>query len=199
MTLNAQTEQFLRQAFKYGNRGMLLLWRLGLGPSVNASPTYGGRVMVLTHIGRKSRQLRRTPLNYVEHNGFIYCTAGFGSISDWYKNILADPHVEVWLPNGWWEGLAEDISDDPERLPLMREVLIASGVVAPMVGVDPRRLSDSALAEATTSYRLVRIKRTAARTGRGGPGELAWVWQLATLLLVLALLLRPRRRGSQKL
>ena len=187
------TEEALRQAFKVLNRRLMVpLWRLGLGQWLNAWPTMSGRIMVLVHTGRKSGLRRFTPVNYAQVDGEVYCTAGFGAGSDWYKNIIANPAVEVWLPDGWWAGVAEDITGAPTALPLLRSVLIASGAVAPLAGVDPRKLSDAELAQVTAPYRLLHIKRTEARTGPGGPGELAWVWPLTTLLL-LPLLLRRKR------
>src|SRR3990170_3589787 len=39
----------LRRFFRRFNRLMLLLWRLGLGPWVNAWPAVGGRIIVITH------------------------------------------------------------------------------------------------------------------------------------------------------
>ena len=187
------TEEALRQAFKVLNRRLMVpLWRLGLGQWLNAWPTMSGRIMVLVHTGRKSGRRRFTPVNYAQVDGEVYCTAGFGAGSDWYKNIIANPAVEVWLPDGWWAGVAEDITGAPTALPLLRSVLIASGAAAPLAGVDPRKLSDAELAEVTAPYRLLHIKRTEARTGPGGPGELAWVWPLTTLLL-LPLLLRRKR------
>lgn len=186
-------EEALRQAFKVLNRRLMVpLWRLGLGQWLNAWPTMSGRIMVLVHTGRKSGLRRFTPVNYAQVDGEVYCTAGFGAGSDWYKNIIANPAVEVWLPDGWWAGVAEDITGAPTALPLLRSVLIASGAVAPLAGVDPRKLSDAELAQVTAPYRLLHIKRTEARTGPGGPGELAWVWPLTTLLL-LPLLLRRKR------
>ena len=74
----------------------------------------------------------------------------------------------------------------------LRQVLIGSGFVAPMIGINPSHDSDAALATATTDYRLVRIRLTEARTGPDGPGDLAWIWPTATLLL-LAALWRNRR------
>lgn len=47
-------EEQLRQAFKYLNRVMVPLWRLGLGPLINIWPSVGGQIMVIMHIGRKS-------------------------------------------------------------------------------------------------------------------------------------------------
>jgi len=187
------TEENLRQAFKVFNRFMLLVWRLGLGTYGNRSEL-GGSIMVLTHTGRKSGLKRRTPLNYALLEGEVYCTAGFGAGADWYRNILADPQVEVWLPEGWYAGVAEDISDDPDRLFYMRQVLIGSGFAARLAGIDPQKMSNEELAPLTQSYRLVRIRLVAPRTGAGGPGDLVWVWPVATSVLLGMLFLRRRRR-----
>jgi hypothetical protein len=46
----------------------------------------------------------------------------------------------------------------------------------------------------TADYRLIRIRLTEARTGSGGPGELAWLWPLATMILLPLALLRRRKR-----
>ncbi len=189
-------EEGLRQMFKRFNRFMLLLWRLGLGLWVNTWPEVGGRIMVITHTGRKTGIQRRTPVNYAIVDGEVYCTAGFGTISDWYRNIRANPEVEVWLPDGWWAGVAEEVTDSEARLPLLRQVLIGSGFAARVAGIDPITMTDAELEAATASYRLIHIKRTEARTGPGGPGDLAWVWPLATMIL-LPLALRRRKTGRE--
>ncbi len=189
-----QTEESMRQAFKYFNRFMLLMWRLGLGSWLNAWPSVIGQIMVLTHTGRKSGLKRQTPVNYALVEGEVYCTAGYGRGSDWYRNIKADPHVEVWLPDGWWAGVAEEITDPQARLPFLRQVLIGSGFAASTLGgIDPQTITDEALKAATTEYCVLHIRRTEARTGPGGPGELAWIWPLAAMIL-LPLALRRRRR-----
>jgi deazaflavin-dependent oxidoreductase (nitroreductase family) len=153
--------------------------------------------MVLTHTGRKTGFTRRTPVNYALVEGELYCTAGFGHISDWYRNIMADPKVEVWLPDGWWAGLAEEIDDPSKRLPRLRAVLIGSGFAAYAAGLDPRSMTDEALAAAATDYRLLHIRRTEARTGPDGPGDLAWLWPLSTLILIWLLFRRGRRWGQR--
>jgi len=183
-----------RKYFKLFNYFMMFMWRLGLGPYINAWPEVGGRIMVLNHYGRNTGKRLQTPLNYAEVNGEIYCTAGFGSAADWYKNIITNPQVEVWMPNGWWAGLAEEVLDPKLHLPILRQVLISSGAAAPIFGVPIKVMTDEQLAAETADYMLVRIRRTVARTGPGGPGDLAGVWPLATFLLLFALLTRRRRR-----
>ena len=184
----------LRKGFKYLNRAMVLAWRLGLGGWGNQAEL-SGQIMVLTQTGRKSGHRRRTPVNYTIFNGDVYCVAGFGAGSDWYRNVTANPQVEIWLPQGWWAGLAEDVTGCPEHVHLMRMVMIASGFAARASGIDPIGMSDDELDAVTSGYRLVRIRRNTPRTGPGGPGDLAWVWPLATLfLLPLALRGLGRRR-----
>ncbi len=191
--LNPSTRKSVQQAFRYINKFMILMWRLGLGSFLNIWPMVSGRIMILTHTGRKTGLPRRTPVNYAVVDGQVYCTAGFGATSDWYRNIMAHPGVQVWLPNGWWDGIVEEVADPAARIPLLRQVLIASGWAASADGLDPYRMTDDEIGKATASYRLLCIRRTAPRTGPGGPGDLAWVWPLATMILLSRLLFRRKR------
>jgi len=193
--ISLETAKKLQVGFRYFNRFMLLMWRLGLGLWINAWPKVIGRILVITHVGRKSGLKRRTPANYAIIDGDAYCMAGFGRISDWYRNIKANPNVEVWLPDGWWQGVAEEVADPEKRLRLLRQVLVASGFAAFAIGINPYHITDQDLEAVAGEYRLLRIRRTAERTGQNGPGDLAWVWPLATMLL-LPLVLRRRRSQS---
>ena len=200
MTVDPRLEEQLRQGFKYFNRFMLLMWRLGMGPLLNMGPAIAGRYMVITHTGRKSGMKRRTPVNYAMVDDEIYCTAaGFGSVSDWYRNIIANPQVEVWLPDGWYAGIAEEVTHPEARLPLLRDVLIGSGFAALAAGVDPNKMTDEELDAVTKEYRLIHIRRVAARTGKDGPGDLVWVWPLLVMILLpLALFKGGGHRSSDK-
>jgi hypothetical protein len=73
-------------------------------------------------------------------------------------------------------------------------VLIDTGFAAHAVGIDPVGMTNAELEAATVDYRLIHIRRTEARTGRGGPGDLAWVWPLATMILLPLVLFRRRKR-----
>ena len=196
MMLSTESEIILRKGFRSFNKFMLLLFRLGLGSYGNGT-RWGGWIMVLSQRGRKTGLLRRTPLNYALVDGDVYCLAGFGAQADWYRNILANPEVEVWLVEGRWAGIAEDVSDHPQRLELLRKVLVASGFASYAAGIDPLKLDDESLDTLTQNYRLVRIRRKEALTGPGGPGDLAWVWPLATFIL-LPLALRKCKPSSKK-
>lgn len=180
-----------RLAFKYLNYFMVFLWRLGMGKILSVWPEVFGKYMVITHRGRKSGQQYRTPVNYAEIQGEIYCTAGFGPGSDWFRNLLANPQVEIWLPNGWYTGTAVEQDVTGVTLPFMRQVLVNSGFVSWMMGLDLQSMSDEALLEYCKDYRLVQIHRSAARTGSDGPGDLAWIWPI---LFALLLLRKPAKR-----
>ncbi|MBM3470106.1 MAG: nitroreductase family deazaflavin-dependent oxidoreductase [Armatimonadetes bacterium] len=194
MDLSCIPPQQLRRWFKSFNKFMVLLWRLGLGSYGNGT-RYGGYVMVLKHTGRKTGLTRLTPLNFAEVGGDIYCTAGFGQTADWYRNITANPRVEVWLPDSRWSGLAEDVTGRSDRIDLFRRVIIASGFAGPLYGVNEKKSTDAEVEGLLGTYRLVRIRREQTITGRGGPGDLAWVWPLAVLVLLL-LLARRRHRNK---
>lgn len=187
-------EARLRRLFKMFNRLMILMWRLGWGPWLNAAPSILGRYLVLTHTGRKSGRVYHTPVNYATWDGALYVTAGFGAVSDWYRNLQAHPACEVWLPGGWYRATAEEVTDSERALPILREVLIASAFAARVAGLDPRRMGDDELRAATAGYRLIRLNPGPALTG-GGPGDLAWVgWLAAAVALPVGLTLGRRRR-----
>lgn len=197
MTFLPSTEDKLRQGFKILNRLMVLYWRLGLGRLINVWPEGIGQIMVITHTGRNSGIKHRTPVNYAIMDGEIYCTAGFGSISDWYRNMRTNPDVEVWLPDSWWAGTAEEVTDPDVRLAVMRKVLINSGFAAYAAGIDPHNLPDEALTKVTATYHVMRIHRLSPRTGKGGPSDLAWVWPLATFILLPLAFMRRKPRGKR--
>lgn len=149
--------------------------------------------MVLVHTGRKSGRTRYTPVNFVMMDGDVFCMAGFGKQSQWYKNIQKHPEVEIWLPDGWWTGFAEDVTFRNDRARILRAILNNTGFAAPLFeGVHPRQLADSDFERLIqeNDYRLILIRRNAAMTGPNGPGELAWIWPLVVVLL---LFFRPKR------
>lgn len=192
--IDPDTEERLRQGFKkYLNPFMLTMWRLGMGKWFKLWPKVSGSVLVLTHTGRKTGLKHHQPLNYAIVDGDIFCIAGFGEISDWYRNIRANPSVEVWLPDDWWAGIAEDISDSPARVSLIRQILIGTGIVAYAAGMNPYTMTDEEIDVETKNYRLIRIQRSAQRNGPGGPGDLEWVWHLMTIFLLGFILCRRRR------
>lgn len=190
--LEPRTLEAMRRGFNLMNKGMVPLWRLGLGRMLNSWPQGAGQMLVLEHVGRRSGAEYRTPVDFSRVGDGLYCVAAFGDKTHWYRNILAAPEIAVWLPDGRWLASAEDASDDHRRLDLMRQVLIDSGFAARLIGLDPGRMSDEDLDRATASYRLLRIHPLRQEASSDGPGSLAWVWALG-LVTVLALGVGRRR------
>jgi deazaflavin-dependent oxidoreductase (nitroreductase family) len=192
MNISLEQERLLPRVFKAFNRFLILYWRLGLGSFGNGTK-YGGSIMVIKNRGRKTGRIRLSPVNYAVIDGDIYCTAGFGRTTDWYRNLLAEPNVEIWLPDGRWYGSAQDVTGSPDRRRILKEVLVASGMAGPIFGVNPKHLGEGDLDNLLESYRLVRICVTRSAVGPGGPGDLTWVWPLSALILALLLIRRHSR------
>lgn len=185
-----------RAVFRVVNPLMVAMWRLGLGPVVNIWPRRIGQIMILGHRGRRSGLRRWTPLNYAWVDGAVCCTAGIGSTSDWYRNVRRDSEVEVWLPTERLIGVVHEVTDEPRRLAILRQVLLASGFAAGAAGLDPHG-PDAELAAATAAYRVIRIEPNADRLPEHPrPGDRAGVALAVTVAAVLrsALWGRTRRR-----
>jgi deazaflavin-dependent oxidoreductase (nitroreductase family) len=101
---------------KASPRFPLFFWRvIGLlnrrlvssyGPKSKAS----NQVLVLTTVGRKSGQLRSTPLQFEEVKGIYYVASARGTKADWYRNLLANPLVGVRVKEQHFNTCAEPIT-----------------------------------------------------------------------------------------
>ena len=85
------------------NARMVSNYRRGLGPT--------RVVLLLTTIGRKSGLPRITPLQFEAVNGVYYVASARGQEADWFKNILANPHVQVQIQDQQFDAIAEPITD----------------------------------------------------------------------------------------
>jgi len=85
------------------------LYRLGLGHFI------GRLILLLTTTGRKSGLPRVTPLQYEEVDGSVYVASALGIKADWFRNILANPCVQVQVGPRRFDGMAETVTD-PDRI-----------------------------------------------------------------------------------
>jgi deazaflavin-dependent oxidoreductase (nitroreductase family) len=124
------------------HRSLGLPWRLmrflnrHLMPKTRPEVRLSGLVLLLTTTGRKSGLPRQTRLQYEKEEGVIYVAAARGQQADWFRNILANPHVEVQLEGQSLRGLAEPITDSTriadflelrlKRHPLMIRLMLLS-------------------------------------------------------------------------
>ncbi|MDX2468806.1 MAG: nitroreductase/quinone reductase family protein [Acidimicrobiia bacterium] len=199
MEFNESREAQVRRAFRFLNRKMLLMWRLGLGWQM-ANPATG-YIMVLATTGRKTGERRLVPLNFAEHGDTIYCLAGFGTTTHWLLNLQADPLCEVWLPDGRrLAGHGELVTNEVHRVDLVREILVRSGFAAKLAepDVDPSTAANEVVAalgiRPDCRYEAIEIRLGETVTGPGGPGGLRWVWPVAGLAAIVGWLAMRRRR-----
>jgi deazaflavin-dependent oxidoreductase (nitroreductase family) len=75
----------------------------------------GWLIQLLEHTGRKSARRYMTPLQYEKIDGVYYVSAGRGYKADWYRNIMADPHVHVQVSRCAFDCVAEPVID-PTRI-----------------------------------------------------------------------------------
>jgi len=190
-----QIEARARRAFSYLNRYFMVpLFRLGFGPWMGTP--FGGYIMVLKVIGRKTGKIRYAPVNYAIENGNVYCLAGFGKTSDWYRNVLAHPQIETIMPGGAMAGVAEEVTDADERARLIRRVLINGGFAGFSYGYDPRTVSDERLLETTRDVPVLRIRPRGIGSGASDPGGWAWIVAIVVTILSIAWLTSRRHKSE---
>lgn len=95
--------------FRLFKRPPQIAYALGLGPLI------GRFILLLTTTGRGSGLPRVTPLQYETDGENFYVGAVRGLKSDWVRNILASPQVELRVKNHHLQGTAEVIQN-PERV-----------------------------------------------------------------------------------
>jgi deazaflavin-dependent oxidoreductase (nitroreductase family) len=74
----------------------------------------GELVLVLYHTGRKSGFPRATPLQYEEVEGDYYVASARGTLADWYRNVVANPRVEILVKGQRLPAQAEAVTDPEE-------------------------------------------------------------------------------------
>jgi deazaflavin-dependent oxidoreductase (nitroreductase family) len=180
----------MRRLFWYLNKFFMVpMFRLGMGPFVGNPIT--GYIMVLKTIGRKTQKTRYTPVNYTLKNGYVYCMAGFGRISHWYKNLKANPNLEIILPSGPIAGVMEEVSNHNEALEAAREIFKNAGFAVIFEGYTPyKAVPDEKIEIVLKRAPILRIRPTGVGSGASDPSGWVWIALIAFALLVLYLLFR---------
>ncbi|MBC8505012.1 MAG: nitroreductase family deazaflavin-dependent oxidoreductase [Chloroflexi bacterium] len=179
----------IRRILKFINMFLMVpLFRLGLGSFVGNPIT--GYIMVVKTIGRKTGKGRYVPVNYAILDGNIYCMAGFGKGTHWYRNLQAQPNIEIIIPSGPLAGVAEDATNSEEAIRLIRQLLKNSGFAGFFAGFNPFTVSDTELREKTKDYPLIRIRPTGVGSGAGDAGGWLWILSLVVSVVVLWFVLR---------
>ena len=191
----------VQRGFLFVNRWLVRpMLRSPLGRLVGNPAT--GHLLLLRTRGRRTGLVREAPLGYVLLDGFVYCVAGYGVATPWYRNLLDNPTVEVVLPGRTIRGIEEPVANDAEWLRAYRELIGSFGLVGRLVDGDPRRLPDTELLETHRALPVVRIRSLdppgPVRSGAWDSGGRGWLVGYGTFAagLILAAGVRWRRAGS---
>ena len=71
---------------------------------------FGYRFLMLTHIGRKTGQLRRTALEVLRHDDATdtyFVASAWGERPNWFRNVQKTPEVLIQLGGRWLRASAE--------------------------------------------------------------------------------------------
>jgi deazaflavin-dependent oxidoreductase (nitroreductase family) len=157
----------------------ILLYRLGLGFLV------GRLFMIMTTVGRKSGQPRRTAIEFHEYKGRRYVFSAWGTKADWYRNIEANPYINIQTWRGPESVLAHRIISDGELAeafafamsnPTMRMVMKSTGFGQTL---------EQFLAH-KERFTFVTFDPTDHSTPEPLRSDLAWVWGLLLPLALIA-------------
>ena len=105
----------------------LIVWRLGFGGYLSSPARGGSKMLVLTTRGRKSGLPRHTMLSYILSEGEEYVASGWGTRSDWTKNILADPLVTVQARGRIYSAKIRRVTDLEEFTSAAKSLLDSGG------------------------------------------------------------------------
>jgi len=122
-------------------RAPVLLYRLGLGGLI------AKHTLLLTTTGRRSGRPRVVPLDYQQEGGALYLIAEGGSRSPWYRNLAANPEVEVRVGSRRMKGVATPLTDPQEKAHVLRLFLQRSERLAQRYyGIPPGASDEDLLA-----------------------------------------------------
>lgn len=173
----AQTRQ-LNKIFRFLNRWIVFVFRAGFGPFFTRQ-TFAGKIMVIENMGRKSGLIRQSPVNYAvaPDGNAVYCLSGFGSESQWYRNIQHNPRVNVWIGVQRIAGMAHPVDESETHLDIYRRVLVNSGFATPLFeGINPKTAPEETIRVMARRSPLIRIDLEAAlETSQPRPADLAWI------------------------
>lgn len=92
--------------------------------------------MIMTTVGRKSGQPRHTAIEFHEYKGRRYVVSAWGTKADWYRNLEANPTINIQTWHGTESVLARRITSEAELTeafafattnPSMRMVMKSAG------------------------------------------------------------------------
>lgn len=177
----------VRRIFWFLNKFFMVpIARLGFGPFLGNPFT--GYIMVLKTVGRKSGKTFYVPVNYTIHHGNVYCISGGRKTSDWYKNLHANPEIEIMLPGVTVYARMDEIENLDEKVIIIRQVLKNAGFAGFFEGYNPFTITDEELRVKVTDLPVLRFQPLGLGNGASDSGGWAWILAIGiTILFILAL------------
>lgn len=105
----------------------LVLWRMGFGRYFCHPSRGGSRMLVLTTSGRKSGLARHTMLSHAQVGRKDYVCSGWGSRSDWTRNLQHNPRVTVQSWRVCYPAQARSVTDLEEFTDVATEMFRTGG------------------------------------------------------------------------
>ena len=94
-------------------------------------------VMLLTTIGRRTGQPRTTGVSFMPLDDKLIIFSGWGTTSNWYRNVLANPSVEVTLGGRRFKATAHLVPEPERRRELMLQMQARSRQCGPPLFIRP--------------------------------------------------------------
>jgi len=146
---------------------------------------------------------RLAPLSYRIADGSIWVLAGFGPTTQWYRNLLANPVVEVRLPGRDVRCRATSVTDLTQRRRIAPALVRSTGIPGLLIGCNPWTAPDERILEQLDGVPLIRLDPLDGpiEPGPDDPGGRAWMWRqgsLAALVLLIARLVGRSKPAPQR-
>jgi deazaflavin-dependent oxidoreductase (nitroreductase family) len=171
----------MRRIFWFLNKFFMVpMFWLGFGPFFG-NP-FSGYIMVMKVIGRKTGRVYLIPVNYAIHRGDVYCISGGRTTSDWFRNLLANPEVDLIMPGGSVHARVEEATDPQEKLVLARQVLKNAGFAGFFEGYNPYKITDAELAHKIEGLPLLCFHPQGLGSGPYDAGGGVWIWTFVTTI-----------------
>ena len=158
----------------------ILLYRLGLGFIV------GRLFMIMTTFGRKSGAPRRTAIKFHEFKGKPTVMSGWGTKTDWYRNLQSNPLATVQTWRGAQSVRARRIDLDKELARAFRWAQANPTMKAMMKAAGFEMTLEQFLAE-KERFTFVTFEPAKEKTPESLKADLWWVWLLLVVLVALIL------------
>lgn len=179
----------VRRIFWFLNKFFMVpMFRLGFGP-IFGNP-FTGYIMVMKTVGRKTGKVRFAPVNYTIYKGNVYCISGGRKSSDWYKNLHANPEIEILLPGGTLFAHMDEVCDPDQKSLIARQVLKNAGFAGFFEGYNPFTISDEELMQKTADLPVLCFQPLGLGSGPSDAGGWAWIWGFVAAVILIVLLVR---------